>query len=175
MHQPHFFGPALEGLETFQQLVGDIGNLEEPLGQLAPFNRRARAPALAVNHLLIGQHGVVHGIPVHGRLAAFDDACLKKVEEQGLLVLVVISVAGGEFPLPVEGQAHHLQLPAHGGNVVVGPALGVHAFFHGGVFGGHAEGVPAHRVQYGVSARTLVPRDHITHRVVPHMAHVDAA
>ena len=51
-----------------EQLVGEVGDAEEPLGQLAPLDRRARAPALAVDHLLVGEHGLVDRVPVDPRL-----------------------------------------------------------------------------------------------------------
>ena len=41
------------------------------------------------------------------------------------------------------------------------------------VLGGQAEGVPAHRVHDHMAPRPLVPRDHVTQRVVAHMSHVD--
>ena len=44
----------------------------------------------------------------------------------------------------------------------------------GGVFGRHAEGIPAHRVQHGVAHGALEARDHVAHRVVAHVPHVDA-
>ncbi len=45
---------------------------------------------------------------------------------------------------------------------------------HRGVFRRHAERVPAHRVQHVEAARALVARHHVAHRVVAHMAHMDA-
>jgi uncharacterized pyridoxal phosphate-containing UPF0001 family protein len=45
---------------------------------------------------------------------------------------------------------------------------------HRGVLGRHAEGVPAHRVQHVEAAGALVARDDVAHRVVAHVAHVDA-
>ncbi len=45
----------------------------------------------------------------------------------------------------------------------------------GGVLGRHAEGVPAHRMQHVKSARALVAGNHVAHRIIADMAHVDAA
>ena len=133
----------------------------------------ARRPAAAVLHLLVGQHGHVDRIPVHHRLAAIDQAGLEKVEEQGLLLGVILGIAGRELAGPVERQAHGGQLLLHGGDVGVGPLAGMNAALHGGVLGRHAEGVPAHRVQDVESLGHFIPRHHVAHDVVAHMAHVD--
>jgi hypothetical protein len=50
----------------------NIGDLEEPLRQFAPFHLRAGTPALAVDHLFIGQHGHVDRVPVDHRVLAVD-------------------------------------------------------------------------------------------------------
>jgi hypothetical protein len=63
-------------------------------------------------------------------------------------VAVVFRLAGRDLAAPVEREAQALQLRLHVGDVVARPAAGVDALFHGGIFGRHAEGVPAHRVQH---------------------------
>jgi hypothetical protein len=147
---------------------------QEPLGQLALLDRRARAPAPAVDHLLVGQHGLVHRVPVDLRLAPIGQARPQEVEEQPLLLGVVVRVAGRELAAPVQRQPHGLELAAHGGDVVVGPGPRMHPAGHGGVLGRKAEGVPAHRVQHVEALGALVAGDHVAHGVVAHMAHMDA-
>ena len=46
-----------------------VGDLEEPLRQLALLDHGAGAPAAAVDHLLVGQHRLVDRVPVDLRLA----------------------------------------------------------------------------------------------------------
>ena len=46
---------------------------------------------------------------------------------------------------------------------------------HGGIFRRHAERVPAHRMQDVEAARPLEPGDHIAHRIIAHVPHVDTA
>ena len=74
-----------------------VGDLEEPLRQLALLDQRAGAPAAAVDHLLVGEHGLVDRVPVHLRLLALDQPGLEEVEEHLLLVLVVGRVAGRDL------------------------------------------------------------------------------
>ena len=173
LHQPHLFGPAVQPVERVQKLVRIVRDAEEPLRQLAPLDRLARAPALAVDHLLVGQHRHVHRVPVdHGGLA-IDQPGVEHVEKQRLLLGDVIVVAGGELAGPVDRQAQRLHLLLHGGDVGIGPVARVAAVFHRRVLGGHAEGVPAHRMQDAEPLRALVAGHNVAHRIVADVAHVD--
>ena len=122
LHQPDLVRPALEPVEAGQQLLGISGDLEEPLGQLAPLHRRAGAPAAAVDHLLVGQHGVLDRVPVDPGFLAIGQPGLEEVEEHLLLVPVIVGIAGRDLARPVVGQSPmRLQLRAHGGDILVGP------------------------------------------------------
>ncbi len=116
-----FSGQRSSVSSACQQILGIVGDLEEPLRQLALLDERARAPAAAVDHLLIGEHGVIDRVPIHLRLLAVDEARAQEVQEQLLLVAVIFRIAGRDLARPVERQADRLQLRAHRGDVVVGP------------------------------------------------------
>ena len=58
LHQPHFVRPAVERAERVEQFLGIFGDLKDPLVHLALLDQRAGAPAAAVDHLLVGEHGV---------------------------------------------------------------------------------------------------------------------
>ena len=175
LHQPDLFRPLVERIERIKQILAEIGDAEEPLRQFALFHQGARAPAATVDHLLVGENGIVDRIPVDLRLLAVDETLFQEIQEEMLLALVVIDVAGGEFTRPIERQAHDLQLRLHRGDVLIGPGGRMHAAFHRCVFRRHAEGVPAHRMQHIVATGALVAGDDIAHRIVADMAHVDAA
>ncbi len=174
LHQPDLVGPVLEAAEPFEQLFGEIGDLEEPLVQLALLDLGAAAPALPVDHLFIGEHGHVDRVPIDLAFLAIDEARFVEIDEQRLLVPVVIGFAGRQLARPVKREAEALQLRLHVFDIVAGPAARVDALFHRRIFGGHAEGVPAHRVQHLVPHRLLVARQHVAHRVIAHMADMDA-
>ena len=174
LHDADLLGPVRQPVQRRQQLARIVGNAKEPLRQLAPFHQRARPPAPPVDHLFIRQHRHVDGVPVHHGGLAIDQARLQHVQEHRLLLAVVFRVAGGKLAAPVDRQAQRLHLRAHVGDVAIGPVLGVAAPFHRRIFGGHPEGIPAHRVQHAESGQGFVARDHVAHRVVAHMAHVDA-
>ena len=175
LHDAHLLGPALEPLETLQQGFSKIRDPEKPLGQFALLDRGAGTPALAVNYLFVGEHGVVDRIPVDLGGLAFDQAGLQEIQKQLLLVPVVVGIAGGDLAGPIKREPEHLQLAAHGVNVGVGPLGRVHAALHGGVFGRHAKGVPAHGMEHVEALGAFGARHNIPHRVVAHMPHMDAA
>ena len=64
LHKPYAIGPARQAVERFQELVGEFGDAQHPLGAFALFDDRARAPAAAVDDLLVGQHGPIDRVPI---------------------------------------------------------------------------------------------------------------
>ena len=168
-------GQRSQPVQRRQQLGRVVGDAQEPLRKLLLLDRRAGAPAAAVDHLLVGEHGAVHRVPVDPALAPLGEAGAQEVQEQPLLLAVIGRIAGGELARPVERQAHALQLGAHGGDVGAGPGGGMDAALARRVLGRQAERVPAHRVQHRVAPRPLVARHHVAERVVAHMPHVDLA
>ena len=174
LHEADFFGPAVETVDRRQQVLGIGGDAEEPLGELALLDRRAGTPAAAVDHLLVGENRLIDRIPVDLRLLAVGEVGSEHVEKQLLLHGVILEVAGREFARPVERQSHELELAAHDGDVVVGPALRVDAVLHGRVLGRQAEGVPAHGMEDVVALRPHIAGNNVAHRVVADVAHMDA-
>ncbi len=174
LHQPHLVGPAVERIERVQQLLRIFGDLEHPLLHLALFDRRAGAPAAAVDHLFVRQHGHVDRIPVDLALLAFGQSRAQEIQEHLLLVLVIRGIAGREFPAPVERQPDRLQLLPHRRDVVVGPRLGRDIALDRGVFRRQPERVPAHRVQYVIAPGTHEARQHVAQRIVADMTDMDA-
>ena len=175
LHQPHPLRPPLQPIQRAQQVRREFGDPHEPLVQLLLFHRRARPPALAVDHLLIGQHRAVHRVPVHPALLPLHQPAGQEVEEQFLLMPVIAGVAGGEFPPPVQRQPHALQLGAHIGDIVPGPFARMDLALPRRILRRQPERIPPHRVQHRITARPLIPRHHIAERVVAHMPHMDLA
>ena len=174
LHEPDFFRPALEMIEARQEIVGIVGDLEEPLGELAALDRRARAPATPIDHLLVGEHRLIDRVPIDLRFLARDQASFEEIEEQLLLVPVIARIASRDLARPVERQPHRLQLRPHGRDIGVGPFGRTGVVLHGGVFRRQSERVPAHGMEDVEPARAPIARDNVAHGVVAHMAHVDA-
>ena len=174
LHHAHLLRPALERVEPGQQVLGEEADAQEPLRQLSLLDHGAGAPSPPVDDLLVGEHGHVDRIPVHLGLLAIDQAGGEEVEKQPLLVPVVRRIAGRDLARPVEREPHALQLRPHRRDVLVGPFAGRGALLARRVLRRQAEGVPSHRVQHVEAASALVARHHVAHRVVAHVAHVDA-
>src|SRR3546814_11974700 len=62
--------PVLQRVQAIEQFLRVIGDLEEPLRNLALLHQRTRTPATAFDHLLVGEHGLIVRIPVDLRLLA---------------------------------------------------------------------------------------------------------
>src|SRR5690606_13115913 len=106
-------------------------------------DRRAAAPAAAVDDLLVGQDGLAALAPVDGRALLVGEALLEHAREEPLVPVVVLDVAGGELTLPGVADAEPLQLALHVRDVLARPRLGMGAVLDRGVLGRQAERVPA--------------------------------
>jgi hypothetical protein len=172
LHDLDRIRPARHRIQSFQQLRGIVGDLEKPLRDLAFFHHRTRAPAAAVNHLLVGKHGLVHRIPVDHRVLAVGHALLEQACEHALLVHVIIRIASGEFARPVIREAHPPELTLHVLDVGARPLRRRGAVLDRRIFGRQTESIPTHRLQHILALHALVTTDHVADGVVAHMPHV---
>ena len=97
---------------------------------------------------------------------------MQKIEEKGLLLPVILRVTGRKHTVPVKREAQRLHLLNHVVDVVIGPSLRMPANRHRCVFRRHTKSIKAHGVKYIMPRRNFITRDHIAHRVVAHMAHM---
>ncbi len=175
LHGAHALGPFREprqGLEQFLRVLGDAQVVHR---NLALFDQRASPPAVPVDDLLVGEHGLIDRIPVDDAGLLVGNAALAHAQEQPLVPAVVVRIAGGQFAAPVEAEPQGLQLLLHVGDVLARPARGRHAVGDGRVLGRQAEGVPAHRLQHVHALHAHVTGQRIADRVISHVAHVQAA
>ena len=82
---------------------------------------RVAAPAGAVDHLLVGQHGLARRAPVDERVLLVGQTFFKELQKDPLVPAVILGIAGGDFALPVVGQPHALELGLHVENIFLGP------------------------------------------------------
>ncbi len=172
LHRQHFFRPLVEPLGRLQQLVGIVGDAEEPLLELAHLDDRAAPPALAVDDLLVGEDGLAARAPVDLRALLVRQVALEHLQEQPLIPAVVLRLAGRELALPRVAHPHALELPLHVGDVGERPGLGVGGVLDRGVLGRKAEGVPAERMQHVEAAHPLHAGEHVADHVVAEVPHV---
>ena len=165
----------LEAVEAGKQFLGVLGDAQVVAGDLALLDHRAGAPAAAVDHLLVGQHGLVDRVPVDDLRLAVGDALVEHLQEQPLVPAVVAGIAGGDLATPVECQAERLHLRLHVGDVGARPVARRDLLVDRRVLGRQAEGVPAHRRHHVEPAHAQDPVHDVVERVVAHMAHVQLA
>ncbi len=158
---PHPVG--LHGLDALRpvqpivphQFVGIPGYTEEPLLQIAFYNRRIAAPAAAVNHLLVSQHRLAFGTPVHRGLGAVGQPGLPQLQEKPLRPFVIFRLAGDNLPVPVVDSADAFKLLAHVFDIGHSPCFGMDTALDGGVLRRQAEGVEADGMQHIIPLHTL--------------------
>src|SRR5215213_6539034 len=161
-------------LREVQQLLGVVGDLEEPLRQVLLDNRRpaALAPPVWTYDLLPRQRRVVPGAPVDRSFCAVRKNLLEEIHEEPLVPAVVLRVEGHDLGVEVEHRAHLPELAAHPLDVRVGPFTGLYVPLDRGVFGRQPEGVEAYREEHPVAVHPHKARSGVRgrHRVpVPHM------
>ena len=160
------FVRPVQAFQVLDQLVGVVGDLEEPLGQLALGDVGVVAPAGAVGvDFLVGQ-GAADGAPPLQAGGPVGQPALEEFQEHPLGPAVVLGVGGVDLAIPVKRPAGQVQLPLVVGAPLAGQVGRVAAGLDGGVFGGQAKGVPAHGMQHVVTAHAHDAGDHISWHVV---------
>ena len=85
---------GLQQVEVGKQLLGECGRLEEPLAQVLRDHLGAAALAASVDHLLVGEHGLVLRAPLDRGLGAVGEAVLVELQEDPLGPPVVLGGVG---------------------------------------------------------------------------------
>ena len=172
LHRLDLFRPAVQLVQVVEQFVRVGGDFHEPLRDFLAFHQSAGAPAAPFDHLLVGEYGLIHRIPVHRRHLFIHQALFVELGEEPLLPAVVLRPAGGQFTVPVVAEPEPLQLAAHVVDVLVGPGGGGAFVLDRRVFRRQTKGVPAHRLQDVLAQHALITADHVADGVVAHMAHM---
>ena len=175
LHRDHPLRPGLQQLEVLQQPVGVVGDLEEPLLELADHDRRAAALAASVDHLLVGQHGLVLRAPLDRRALAVREPALEQLQEDPLRPAVVLRLVGAELAPPVDRDAPGAELAPELRDRRVGRPRRMLAGLDRVVLGRQAERVVAHRMQHPHAVAAAVVGERVAHRVVLQVADVGLA
>ena len=136
---------------------------------------RAAALAGAVDHLLVGEHGLVVRAPLDRRPLAVGEAALEELQEDPLRPAVVARLVRAELAPPVDRDPPGAELAAELRDRAFGRTRRVLAGLDRVVLGRQAEGVVAHRVQHLHAVAAPVVGEHVAHRVVLEVAHVGLA
>ncbi len=153
-------------VKVVEEPVGVVGDPEEPLLELAQLDHVSAALTAAIDDLLVGEHGLVVGAPLHRRLLAVREITLEQLEEDPLRPAVVPRLAGGELPRPVDRDPPRAERPLERGDRRLGRLQRVDAGIDRVVLGGQAERVVAHRVQHALTDAAAEVRDRVPEGVV---------
>ena len=156
LHGEDLFRPLFQRVKV-QQLVGIVGDAEEPLLEVAAGDGGFATLALAVEHLFVGEHGLARRTPHHGRLRTVGETLFVQFYEEPLVPAVVLRQAADHLAIPVVDRTDRAELPAHVLHVGHGPLVGVDAAGDGGVFGGKPKGVEPDGVQNIVALHAAEP------------------
>ena len=140
-------GPV-DPLQVVEQPLDVVGDLEEPLLEVALGDLGPAALATPVNDLLVGQHCLAGGAPVDGRLAPLPQLCLVELEEDPLGPLVVLGLGDVDDAIPVVHEPHALQLAREVRDVLGDQLRGVDAALQGEVLRVDPEGIEPDRLEH---------------------------
>ena len=65
LHGLDLLGPPRQIVQLAQQFLGIGSDAHEIHGDVALLHQRTGTPAAPINHLLVGQHRIVHRVPIH--------------------------------------------------------------------------------------------------------------
>ena len=93
LHDLDPLGPAREGVQSLQESLGVVGDAIKPLLEIALTHLGATALTVAIDHLLVGQHGLATRAPVDWGLLLIGDPLLQHLEEEPLVPPIVVGFA----------------------------------------------------------------------------------
>ena len=175
LHLLHPRRPPLQPVQAVEQLLRVVGDLQVPLVELAVLHLAVAAPAFTLFDLLVCQHCLAAGTPVHGVGLAIGQPALVHLDEEPLAPAVVLGICRDDLAVPIVGQTHLLERGLLCRDVGVCPLRGLRVVLDGGVFGRQPEGVPADGMKHLVAAHVQVARVDVADGVVAHVPHVQIA
>ena len=167
-------GPVELG-HVVQQPIGVVGDLEEPLRQIPPDDRRPAALAPPLDDLLVREDRLVLRAPVGRRQLPIGEAIRVELQEQPLRPAVVVGVGRRELARPVERHAVAAEGSFLLGDVAIRPGTRVQAALDRRVLRRQAEGVPADRMQDVHALHPAVTGDDVANRKRLGVPHVQVA
>ena len=172
LHRLDPLGPV-QIVDVVQQLLGVVGDLEEPLLQVLALDQVPGALTGAVGQdLLVGQHRLAARAPVDRGLGPVGQAGLQQLQEDPLGPADVGRVVALDHAPPVIGGTQPLERRGQLLDLGVGEGPGVLAGLDGRVLRRQAEAVEADGRQDGLAVHGPVADQQVTEGVVAHVAHV---
>ena len=121
LHAANLFGPPLQFGKVVEEFLRVLRDAEVVPWDFTLFHLGTGAPTVAVDHLFVGENGLIHRIPVHDLGFAVADTLFEHLEEHPLVPAVVLGFAGRYFARPVKGEPQGTHLFLHVGDVLERP------------------------------------------------------
>ena len=147
----------VQSRKIVEQALRELRDAEEPLLEQPLFDQRFAALTAAVDHLFVGQHGLVVRAPVDGGGLLVGQPLLVELEEKPLRPLVIAGFASDYFLAPVQHQAGALQLASEVFDVSRGQRGRVHPDLDCVVLGLDPEAVESDWFEDGPALLPLEP------------------
>ena len=165
----------VDQLQVLQQLVRVGRDAEEPLLHVHHDDLCAAPLAVPVDHVLVGDDGLVVRAPVDGRLPPVRKARLEELQEEPLRPAVVLRLVCADLAIPVDHPAQPAHLAADVLDVALDDLARMAALANRGVLSRQTEGVPTHRAQDVPAVSAPVMREDVAQCVVEDVTHVQRA
>ena len=161
-------------VQAFQQLFSEGRLIDDPLLHVFPHHGIAAALALAVDDLVVAQHGPQLFAPVDGHINILGISVQIKLFKYPLGPFIELGVACGDHLAPVIIKAQLPKLPGEGLNIALGEAFRMVSGGNGILFRRQAEAVIAHGMQHIVSLHPFHAADDIRGSISLRMAGVQS-
>lgn len=171
LHRLQRLGPV-DLIEVLEQALGVLGDLQHPLAQRSPFARMVATFALAVDDLVVAEHGAERLAPPHRRVRLVGEAARVQLLPDPLRPAEVARVRGADLTIPVVREAEALQLALEDRDARGGRLRGMRVGLDRVLLRGQAERVPAHRMQHVAALGPLPARHDVGRRVALRVADV---
>ena len=158
--------------EPLQETVCVGGDPQHPLLHRLANHLVAAALALAIDHFIVGENGTQLGAPVDIRFFPIGEPILEQFEKNPLGPVVIARIGGREFPIPVVGESHRLELGAVHLDVLACRDIGVNPPLDRVLLRRQAERIPAHRMENVETLHPLEASDDVSRGVTDGMADV---
>ena len=175
LHRLDPFRPVLELVQVGEQILGKSGDLDKPLVDLALLDLRPGTPAFSVDHLLIGQYGLIHRVPVDQGLFSVYQSLLEHLDKDPLVPAVIFFAVAVQKTRPVIAETERLHLGDHVVHTLIGPGARMDVVLDGGILGGQAEGIETHRIEDIAALHAAETGYYVADGIVADVPHVQFA
>ena len=155
LHSLYCLGPV-QKVKVLQKPVGICCNLEHPLAYVLAHYSSTAALALALFDLFVGKTGLAGRTEVYRLLRLVSKSFFVQFKENPLSPLIVVRLAGRDFPVPVVAESQRFYLAAEYIDILMGGNTWMCSCLNSVVFGRQAEGVESHWVQHRIAVHTQV-------------------